>query len=140
MVETSGSQRCPRRGEYHATEIVECVAGLGYDDVLPVAMRERRDSRRRVWASEACRAFSASGRLRNPTRVSKSLRLLGSFAGVRPAISFIVRQPALFACDTYHLRLHRRPDRRFDLVIDFSSDLESLYAHYLETESEAPIL
>ena len=128
-METSGSQRYSRPGEDHAIEVAESVVGLGYC-VLPGAKTEKLDSRRRAWTSEACRAFSASDRLCTPTRVSKFLRWCsGSFAGGRPIISFEERQPALFACDTYHLRLHRRNDRHFVLVIDFSSDLENLCAH-----------
>lgn len=61
-METSGSERYPRPGEDHATEVAESVAGLGYC-VLPDAKTEKLDSLRKAWSSEACRAFSASDRL-----------------------------------------------------------------------------
>lgn len=90
-METSGSERHSRPGEDHATEVAESSAGLGCC-VLPVAKPEKLGSLRRAWASEACRAFSASDR---------------------------------------HLQLHQRNDRHLVLVIDFSFDLENLYAHWL---------
>lgn len=79
-METSGLERCLRPGEDRATEVVVCVAGLGCY-VLLVAKKEKLDSLRRAWTWEACRAFSASGRLRNPTEVSKFLQCSGSIAG-----------------------------------------------------------
>lgn len=71
-METCGWERYSRPEEDHATEVAEFVAGLGYCVLaVLVAMREKLDSRRRAWASEACRAFSASARLWDPTKVSK---------------------------------------------------------------------
>ena len=110
------------------TGVAESVAGLRCF-VLSVAKLEKLETLRRAWPSEACRVSSASDRLRAPKRVSNFLSYNGFTAGERPAISFVERQPALNACDTYHLRRHRRRDRHFDLAIDFSSDLEDLRAH-----------
>lgn len=61
-METSGSKRYSRPGEDHATEVAESVAGLGCCGLLG-AKTEKLDSPRRVWTSEACRAFSVFARL-----------------------------------------------------------------------------
>ena len=73
-------------------------------------------------------------------RVSNFLSYDETAAGGRPAICFTERQPALIACDTYHLRWDRQNVRHLVLVIDFSFDLEDLCAHWLRTESVKPKL
>ena len=83
----------------------------------------------RAWFLEAGRVFWASDRLSNPTGVSNISCEFVCFAIGEPAISLTERQPALIAGDTYHLRGEPRIDRHSDLVIDFSFDLEDLWAH-----------
>ena len=73
-------------------------------------------------------------------RVSNFLSYDEITAGGRPAICFTERQPALIAGDTYHLRWDHQNVRHLDPVIDFSSDLEDLCAHWLMTGSVKPKL
>lgn len=73
--------------------------------------------------------FCSSGRSRTESASSK----LWTRRGQKNRHLHVERQPALIASDTYHLRRHRRIDRHLVLVIDSSSGLEGLCAHWLPT-------
>ena len=121
------------------TGVAKSVAGLD-DCALPVAKMEKLETPQTPCSSEACRVFLASARLRKLRRVSQLMNYDELVAGRRPGISFTERQPALIACETYHLRRHRRIDRHSVLVIDFSFDHEDLCAHWLKTGWVKPTL
>lgn len=100
---------------------------------------EKLEIPRRAWPSEACRVFSVSARLKI-TRIESASSKLWTRHGQKTRYLHVERQPALIASDTYHLRRHRRIDHHFVLVNDFSSGLEGLYAHWLQTELVTRIL
>ena len=66
--------------------------------------------------------------------------MMKSLQAEDPPSIFIERQPALKACDTYHLRWDHQNVRHPVPVNDFSSDLEDLSAHWLKRESVKPTL